>query len=154
MHPIKLDSSHPSEWHERVFKPACVTVDKVLEGQHPTPVSLSSTDDEILQQWKKKTCESCNVVCNGLKEWEHHVNSKRHKKQIQLKSRIARDFLAFVYSLKTKHGYSNNEAERFAQETHIFAEYTIKAAEDRAGFSLDEMAACYPNERKRLRPSG
>ncbi|XP_025108958.1 tRNA dimethylallyltransferase-like [Pomacea canaliculata] len=77
-----LDTTDPSQWDEKVFKPAVEVVKAALRGEKPSVQPLTPVTD-------KSTVHVHNIceVCGGrvfvtLHEWQEHLQSKRHKKMM------------------------------------------------------------------------
>ncbi|KAJ6663388.1 hypothetical protein lerEdw1_009467 [Lerista edwardsae] len=73
-----LQVSDLSRWEEQVLQPALRIVESFLQGQKPLaePVMLESEEGEDKRSWH--TCEVCNRVIIGDREWKAHLRSKSH----------------------------------------------------------------------------
>ena len=41
-----------------------------------------------MQQWEKKLCELCSQELNGAKQWEEHVQTRKHKNKVHQKYKL------------------------------------------------------------------
>ncbi|KAF7265879.1 hypothetical protein GWI33_020626 [Rhynchophorus ferrugineus] len=85
-----LDTSDVSNWNSDVSEPAVKIVNSFITGDpcdiQPLPkgdvISVSNATDDTF------TCEVCNRVFVGDKQWQVHLNSNKHKKIKNKKSML------------------------------------------------------------------
>ncbi|KAF4553847.1 tRNA dimethylallyltransferase-like protein [Elsinoe fawcettii] len=89
-----LDASHVSVFQEKVINVASDIADKWLKDEDlPDPTNVSEAAAELLQpkredlsnsvgKWQRQLCEVCNVVGVTPSDWDLHVNSRRHRRNI------------------------------------------------------------------------
>lgn len=92
-----VDSSDLSRWKETAIEPALdITAKYLTEQSLPSPSSLSSTAQKVLQEnvhqkavFCREYCDVCNRVFTIQYEWEQHKRSRGHRKVLQRKRRQA-----------------------------------------------------------------
>jgi hypothetical protein len=83
----KLDTSDVTLWQTAVLQPACDAVAALLRGDVPR-VPLVNDADRVME-WRKHECTVCQRQFNGQHEWQQHVSSQRHRRQLERAARLA-----------------------------------------------------------------
>lgn len=81
---LRLDTSRVELWDEKVRIPALDYLGGALDGTLPDTELLipAETDFDKIKAWRKFHCDTCDRSFNGQHEYEHHMNSKQHRRQI------------------------------------------------------------------------
>jgi tRNA dimethylallyltransferase len=83
-----LDSTYTSEWNINVQQKAAQVLDLFLEGSPlPDPVAMSKAAAEFLSENVSssednlfaRTCEMCSTTLATDKQWESHLESRKHR---------------------------------------------------------------------------
>ncbi|KAK9719104.1 tRNA dimethylallyltransferase, mitochondrial [Basidiobolus ranarum] len=105
-----LDATDLDQWDTNVKKQAMKIAQDFIEGNEtPEPTSLNQLAKDLLKprehrhsgsvtEWKKYACDICKaskessnpLIINGVIEWEQHLKSRRHRKQLQYNSKVAK----------------------------------------------------------------
>ncbi|ORX90248.1 tRNA isopentenyltransferase [Basidiobolus meristosporus CBS 931.73] len=105
-----LDATDLEKWDVNVREQAIKIAKDFMDGKEtPEPTTLNQFAKELLKsrelrhagsvtEWKKYTCDICKdskasntpLIINGTIEWEQHLKSRRHRKQLQYNSKIAK----------------------------------------------------------------
>ncbi|XP_018333826.1 tRNA dimethylallyltransferase [Agrilus planipennis] len=77
-----LDTTDPSLWDEKVYKPARNIIDSFMEGVSSTEKPLPRLQIASLPNSKDDTykCDVCDRIFVGQFQWSIHLNSHKHKR--------------------------------------------------------------------------
>lgn len=94
----RFDTTKLDKWDESVLQPVCGIIKEFLSGNLQTiPPSLYAIYSEALesresqrmgerpslQSWKKYECKICEKTLNGEHEYNIHIKTKKHRKQLK-----------------------------------------------------------------------
>lgn len=90
-----MDGSNIPEWEQTVLEPAADITKRFLAGEElPDPSSMSALAREMLvpnreydlstrpDLWQKRTCEVCGTTSVTENNWEQHIKSRLHRRNI------------------------------------------------------------------------
>jgi tRNA dimethylallyltransferase len=99
-----LDGSDLSKWEENVLnKSRDITEAFLSGGSLPMPTELSALAKEMLvpkrnydlaqrpDLWQKKTCEACGTVAVNENDWNLHIKSRGHRRNVGTKKKETQD---------------------------------------------------------------
>jgi tRNA dimethylallyltransferase len=98
-----LDGSDLSKWEEHVIEPAADITRGFLSGDPlPSPSELSALAKEMLvpkrdydlsqrpDLWQKLVCEPCGATFQNQNDWNLHIKSRGHRRQVSVKKKEAK----------------------------------------------------------------
>eukprot|EP00088_Acartia_fossae_P014993 TRINITY_DN1810_c1_g2_i1.p1 TRINITY_DN1810_c1_g2~~TRINITY_DN1810_c1_g2_i1.p1 ORF type:complete len:546 (-),score=116.53 TRINITY_DN1810_c1_g2_i1:602-2239(-) len=85
----RVDSSQPELWKEKCYDPASKILQAYLDGKLPeeaVPLERIDLDELDYQNNKQKfTCQLCQKEFKGRRQYEAHIEGRRHKKELSRK---------------------------------------------------------------------
>ncbi|XP_029475243.1 tRNA dimethylallyltransferase [Rhinatrema bivittatum] len=83
-----LDVTDLSSWEEYVLKPALQLVNSFLQGQKAAVQPLKLPCGVAENKWNRYTCELCDKILIGDREWAAHTKSKSHLYYLRKKKKL------------------------------------------------------------------
>ncbi|XP_012578164.1 PREDICTED: tRNA dimethylallyltransferase, mitochondrial isoform X2 [Condylura cristata] len=86
-----LKVSDVSKWEESVLEPALEIVQSFIQGLKPTAAPIKMSCNETENKRSYHTCELCDRIILGDREWTAHIKSKSHVYQLKKRRRLDSD---------------------------------------------------------------
>merc|ERR1712179_388904 len=114
----RVDSSDPTEWQEKVYRPAEVIVEDFINGRKPAAEPLERIDGgrEREDDCRKTThCDICDRDFKGSAQFRNHLKSSSHKKVV----RAVEGFTRYEMVLTEVEEERRNEAAKLLKNTLV-----------------------------------
>jgi len=114
----RVDSSDPTEWHEKVYRPAEVIVEDFINGRKPAAEPLERIDGgrEREDDCRKTIhCDICDRDFKGSAQFRNHLKSSSHKKVV----RAVEGFTRYEMVLTEVEEERRNEAAKLLKNTLV-----------------------------------
>uniref|UniRef100_A0A8C5W1F5 tRNA dimethylallyltransferase n=1 Tax=Microcebus murinus TaxID=30608 RepID=A0A8C5W1F5_MICMU len=93
-----LEVSDVSKWEESVLEPALGIVQCFIQGHKPTAAPIKMPYNETENKRSYHTCDFCDRIIIGDREWAAHIKSKSHLYQLKKRRRLDSDAVNTVES--------------------------------------------------------